>query len=225
MPTLVPAPPPLAALFRRTPVVDLDALRHALHTPSRTTVFRALRPLEYLTSYSHGGRYYTLRRLPRFDRRGLWWHDDIGFSAHGTLRKTLVALVETAPVGHTHEELRQVVRLRVHDTLRQLVDGGALVRRPWQAVSVYLSARTEIAEAQWGRRQDLRAPVPLVVDMAQVVDVLVDVLRHPHTTAAAVAARLRDGGHTVPTEQVAAVFARYNLKKKTARAPSRRSRR
>jgi hypothetical protein len=34
--------PAFEALFRRTPVVNLDALRRALQTPSRTTVFQVL---------------------------------------------------------------------------------------------------------------------------------------------------------------------------------------
>jgi hypothetical protein len=218
----VPAPPALEALFRRTPVVDLADLRRALRTPSRTTAFRALRAAGYLSSYSHTGRYYTLKRIPRFDARGLWWYHDIGFSAHGTLRKTLVHLVEVSPAGHTHDELRNRVHLRVHDTLRLLVGAHALVRKPWHEGSVYLSASPEVAEAQWRRRQEPIAPVPLALDVARVVDVLVDVIRHPHDDARAVARRLRAAGHPVPTDQVEAVFTRYDLKK-TARSPSPRS--
>lgn len=224
MPTLAPAPPALAALFRRTPVVDLDALRRALRTSSRTTVFRALRAVGSLTSFSHTGRYYTLTRIPRFDARGLWWSHDIGFSTHGTLRRTLVQLVEVSPAGQTHDELRTVVRLRVHDTLRLLVRAGAIVRAPWPDGSVYLSASPDVAAAQRRKRQQADVSAPVALDVAQVIDVLVDVIRHPQNDAAAVARRLRAAGHPVPTEQVEAVFARYELKK-TARSPSRRSRR
>lgn len=34
------------------------------------TVFRKLRTIEYLSSYSHGGRFYTLLELAEFDARG-----------------------------------------------------------------------------------------------------------------------------------------------------------
>jgi hypothetical protein len=221
--TPVPAPPPLDALFRRTPVVDLQALRRALQTTSRTTVFRALRPLDYLTSYSHGGRYYTLRRIPRFDAHGLWWQGDIGFSAQGTLRKTLVELVETAPAGQTHDELQPLVRLRVHDTLRWLVARGLLSRRPWQRASLYLSARPEVADAQWQRRQERAAPTALVLDAAEVIDVLVHFIQHPDDHPADIARHLRGAGHRVSVEQVEALFARYDLKR--GLQTSRRSRR
>jgi len=36
------------------------------------TVFRKLKELGYLTSYSQGGRFYTLREIARFGADGLW---------------------------------------------------------------------------------------------------------------------------------------------------------
>src|SRR5205807_3085186 len=63
--------PALHKLFRTRPVALLSDLRKALQTPSRTTVFRVLSSVGYLASYSHAGRYYTLKRIPQFDPRGL----------------------------------------------------------------------------------------------------------------------------------------------------------
>src|SRR5437879_7666036 len=113
--------PALHKLFRTRPVALLSDLRKALQTPSRTTVFRVLSSVGYLASYSHAGRYYTLKRIPQFDPRGLWHYRQIGFSSQRTLRATLVHLVETSPAGQTHEELQDVLLLRVHNTLRLLV--------------------------------------------------------------------------------------------------------
>ncbi len=99
----------LHKLFRSRPVALLSDLRKALHTPSRTTIFRRLRTVGYRTSYSHAGRYYTLARIPQFDPRGLWHYRQIGFSLHGTLRATVIHLVETSPAGQTHEELQDLL--------------------------------------------------------------------------------------------------------------------
>src|SRR5437870_2450748 len=71
--------PALHKLFRTRPVALLSDLRKALQTPSRTTVFRALSSVGYLASYSHAGRYYTLKRIPQFDPRGLWHYRQISF--------------------------------------------------------------------------------------------------------------------------------------------------
>jgi hypothetical protein len=60
----------------RSKIATLDELKlkQALGTVVDVTVFRKLKPLDYLTSYSHRGRYYTLREVARFDDKGLWSH-------------------------------------------------------------------------------------------------------------------------------------------------------
>ncbi|MHC4697585.1 MAG: hypothetical protein ACYTFA_12675, partial [Planctomycetota bacterium] len=108
----------LIRLFKRSPVAELSTIQRVLGTNSRTTVFRALCEVGYLTSYNHAGRYYTLEGIPEFDEDGLWLHGDARFSKYRTLRATIVQLVQQAPAGRTHAELRERLRLRVHDTLR-----------------------------------------------------------------------------------------------------------
>jgi len=62
----------LTRLFQRQSVADLATLSSALKTSSRMSVFRRLSARDYLSSYSHAGRYYTLRDIPPFDQDGLW---------------------------------------------------------------------------------------------------------------------------------------------------------
>jgi hypothetical protein len=50
----------LRLLLLRNKIATLDELKHALGTSVDVTVFRKLKPLDYLTSYSHRGRYYIL---------------------------------------------------------------------------------------------------------------------------------------------------------------------
>ena len=202
----------------------LEDLREALHTQSRTTIFRVLSAAGYRSSYSHAGRYYTLQRIPKFDSYGIWLHREIGFSLHVTLRATVIHIVEKSPAGQTHGELQDMLQLRVHDTLRLLIQDHELTRKQFQDAYVYLSSKPKRASAQWARRQQLAAAaVPAELEPARVIDVLVDVVRHPSDDAAAVARRLRALGQPVTTAQVEAVFTRYDLKK-TARSSSRRSR-
>ena len=52
-------------------IATLDELKQALGTSVDVTVFRKLKLLDYLTSYSHRGRYYTLREIARLDADGL----------------------------------------------------------------------------------------------------------------------------------------------------------
>jgi hypothetical protein len=213
----------LEGLFRRKRAALLDDLRAALGTASRTTIFRILRAVGYFTSYSHAGRYYTLRRIPEFDRCGLWSWRGIGFSSRGTLRATLMFLIQASPAGQTHEELRQRLGLRVHDTLRSLVLGSAIGREPFEDVYLYLNADPKKAAAQMAARRQIQPPAPALVvdpwlDPSLVIDVLVEVIHHSKENAAAIAARLLAAGRSVGTGQVEEVFRRYDVKKT---APSR----
>ena len=220
----------LDELFRRTPVALLNQLRRALKTTSRTTVFRALTAVGYRTSYSHAGRYYTLKRLAQFDAQGLWVFRDVRFSVHGTLRATVEYLVKHAGAGHTHEELQAILGLRGHDTLRNLVESGRIARERLEALYVYVDAAADVGAAQLARRRELQgapaAAAPgLELDPARVIDVLLAVIRAPRANAHEIAGALRARALAVSDGQVAQVFARYALGKKTARARSRRSRR
>jgi hypothetical protein len=215
----------LKRLFRRQPVVVLDELRRALGTSSRTTVFRVLSAADYLSSFNHAGRYYTLRRIPDFDEQGLWFWRDVGFSSRGTLRTTVTWLVEQAPAGLTHEELQACLRLRVHDTLRGLVEARAIARESAGEVFLYLSADPAVATVQRTRRgsaADVPRAIPL--DPARTIDVLVAVIHFPQEPASAIAQRLRARGLDVHEAQVEEVFQRCDLVKKTAPSRSRRSR-
>lgn len=227
MPASDNPPATLQRLFRRKPVATLDDLRKVLDTRSRTTVFRVVRGIGYRTSFSHAGRYYTLAGIPTFDARGLWFYRGIGFSAHGTLRATIVVLVNRSSAGYTHEELQTELTLRVHDTLRNLVQDELLGRVLVDEVYVYLSTQREVAAAQLARRRAASTPVPqpsMALDPARTIDVLVAVIHHPRDDPNAIVAHLGTMGRPVSIGQVEHLFHCYDLPgKKTARYPSRRS--
>ena len=75
-------------------IADLPELKKCLGTEAGLTVFRKLKTLHYLSSYTHRGRFYTLQEIARFDDRGLWSQQDVWFSRHGTLMATLESWVQ-----------------------------------------------------------------------------------------------------------------------------------
>src|SRR2546430_13323632 len=70
----------LRSLLQRKKIATLAELKGALGSSATMTVFRKLKALGYLTSYSHRGKYYTLAHIPRFDEWGLWSYDRVWFS-------------------------------------------------------------------------------------------------------------------------------------------------
>jgi hypothetical protein len=217
-------------LLRRRRVADLVELRRAIAASGRT-VFRVLGRLGYLSSYSHAGGYYTLREIPKFDDHGLWFVGEVRFSKYGTLRATLVILVRESPAGRTHEELSEILGLRVHDTLHSLVEAHVLGREQVDAVYVYVDGVAEKAAAQLAARHELggspsaASPAPPLpsLDPARVIAALLVVIHKPRASATTIADELREHGLGVTDEQIENLFAQYGLGKKTARSRSQRS--
>ena len=90
----------LRGLFAKRLIATMDMLKKAVGTVADLTVFRKLRELDYCTSYSHRGRFYTLRELAEFDENGLWWIRSVGFSSRGTLVATAEGLVNASEAGY-----------------------------------------------------------------------------------------------------------------------------
>lgn len=138
----------LSQLFRQEKIVTLDQLKAALGNPARCTVFRKLGELEYLSSYSHRGKYYTLRSIARFTPQGLWSCRAVWFSRFGNLLDTAVALVGSSRTGYTAAELRAVLHVKTKHALAQLVRSRRLRRESMDSVYVYFSWDRHTAQQQ-----------------------------------------------------------------------------
>ena len=145
----------LREVFQRRPVQTLAEMMEVLGTPAKMTVFRKLRELDYRTSYSHAGKYYTLDALGRWDTDGLWAYEGIRFSRHGTLLATLLYLIDTGPSGWLAEELEERVGVRVHNTLSTLYRRNQVARQQIGSAFVYVSVSG--GHRQLSRRQRSQA--------------------------------------------------------------------
>ena len=112
------------------------------------TVFRKLRPLAYLSSYSHRGKYYTLIESARFDQFGLWSCQHVRFSRHRTLINTCAVLVADSDAGYTADELEPLLHVQVKDPLRKLALQGRIRRVKVGARWVHFAADSKRYHAQ-----------------------------------------------------------------------------
>lgn len=141
----------LQRLLQQRTVCTFEQLAEALGTSSRMTVFRKLAELTYLTSYSHRGKYYTLRSSCEFDPSGLWSHRGIWFSTDGTLLNTSQRFVERAPAGYSANELDNALHVQTRQTLLQLVHKQLIARQRIGEAFIYFA----LDQAQ--RRRQLNA--------------------------------------------------------------------
>lgn len=156
-------PVELRALLLRHQIATLDELKQALGTSVDVTVFRKLKPLDYLTSYSHRGRYYTLREIARFDESGLWSRADVWFSRFGTLLSTAEGFVHRSPRGYFADELAPLLHVEVHDALHQLTQQGRLSRQVISGRYLYTAMDPPVQRRQLLARRTVEF-LPMVVD-------------------------------------------------------------
>jgi hypothetical protein len=147
----------------RHKIATLPELKSALGTATDLTVFRKLKPLDYLSSYTHRGRYYALRETARFDDAGLWSHDAVWFSRYGTLVATIHTFVNQSRRGWFADELADALHAEVHDPLHDLVRVGRLRRSEVAGRFLYTSADSRRSRDQLRTRQTAQS-VPLVTD-------------------------------------------------------------
>ncbi len=215
----------LVKVFQQRRVLDLRTMQGEVEGRSRRSLFRDLAQIDYLSSFTHAGRYYTLVELVSFDEHGLWFHTSIGFSRAGTLKETVLKEVEESEAGRTHLELARLLRVRVHNTLLDLVSHQRIARHAWQRCQLYVSHDDARAAQQVSRREEQTATA---LSAASTMAVLAEALRLSRAPidVPTLTARLRTGGEALTAAQVETVLVRYGIQtgKKTPASRSRRSR-
>ncbi len=144
----------LVTYLNKNKIATIEEIKNVLNTQSRMTVFRRLSKLDYLSSYSHSGKYYSLKRIARYNKDGLWCYKSILFSKFGTLKKTLEILISQSKSGYTASELNQIVQIKVEDALLELLKSKIINRKKLSNVYVYLSSAVNFAKKQEITRKD-----------------------------------------------------------------------
>lgn len=166
----------LRGLFAKQSIATMDQLKKTVGTVAELTVYRKLRELDYCASYSHRGRFYTLRELAEFDENGLWWIRSIGFSSRGTLVATAEGLVDASEAGYAVEELDAIVRVGSKDVLPKLVREKRLRRTRIGNRNVYFSHKRSVRSQQIASRR-VREAQPSVSKSIAAQEVLPDELK------------------------------------------------
>jgi hypothetical protein len=204
-------------LLLKNTIMSVKQLRSELPGRARSSLFRDLKKLDLISSYTHTGQYHALRRLAKFDEDGLWFFQDVGFSRYGTLKRSLVHVITHSQAGMTHREMRKLFRVEVQKPLTDLVSSNAVARQLLPSrIHVYLSA-DETSVAQLERRLamgDQALEVALPTESIRI-EILVEVIRAPERSLdeKVLGPLLRKRGVLVKNEEVRYVLAYYDIKK------------
>jgi hypothetical protein len=143
----------LIETFHSEKVLDLALVKEIIGTTSRMTAFRQLKALEYYSSYSHAGKYYTLCSIPVFDKNDLWSYKGVHFSKHGNLMETIPVIVKRSEAGYFASELEKLLHVFVHNAVGKLFHLGRLRRE--QIGDQYLYLSPVLAESQFLARKKM----------------------------------------------------------------------
>jgi len=208
----------LTSLFHAHSILDMAAIQKLVPDRSRSSLFRDLKNVEYLSSYNKAGRYYTLRTTPQYDDMGIWKYSGAYFSLHGTLKKTTKHLIDNSKAGHTHFEIQGFLGVRVHNTLLDLVTAHEIARELFDGTYVYTNTDPEIQSDQLDERtkrsQQRQSGHPL--DPYITIEILRAVINHPESSATDIGNLLIRDGLNVKLEQVNDIFELYSLGKKNS---------
>ena len=136
----------LLQLLRQQKVATMIELKNALGTNSCMTIFRKLKELDYISSCSHSGKYYSLRQIAKFNKFGLWSFKSVLFSSHGSLTETLRVIIEESEEGYRAVELEKLLELKVNEPLLELVKKQRICREKILGSYVYFSSNKSIRD-------------------------------------------------------------------------------
>ena len=204
-------------------VISLPKISEALNDRPRSSLYRDLKKVPLITSYSHSGQYHALKSAAKFDQYGLWFFNDISFAAQGTLKATLISMITHADAGMTQGELKIRLRITVQNRLAELIKSQLVERtllpQEWLPQQPYLyvskdqtKATTQLQNRVAQLNQNVRVPLP--ADNVQI-DILLAVIRCPDKTAdeAMLAMQLKTAGLKINECDILNVLRHYDLKK------------
>jgi hypothetical protein len=208
---------PLVNLFRAPRILTLDQLCEKLDL-SRSTVLRRLQEHHYFSSYNLAGKFLTIPEVAEFDARGLWTWQGARFSRQGTLKNTVAHFVETRPQGMTQQELGDLLAVRTHNVLLDLVQEDRIQRQAVGSTFVYFSAQRAQRRQQIRQRQSFLQRHPQIVPTPrQVIATLLELIQNPEMPRPEILARCQRAGVPISRAVVDTIFQTYDLEKKRAR--------
>ena len=212
-------------LFEENVVMTMENLMSEIGRP-RESILRDLKAIGYYSSYNARGKFYTLCNTPVFDDLGLWKFRCAYFSIRRTLLDTAEYLINVSEAGCTHDELRQMLDIGIHNSLLQLTTAGRIERR--LVGNQYVYFRKDNTDGQFKKRSTM--PVKAIIrktvkirsvqdypnmEPSVVIDILVAVLRG-HDTDSEALSYLSRTGSLATLQQVTTVFRHYDIRKKNS---------
>jgi hypothetical protein len=204
----------LVLLFDQKKCWTIEALTHSLNY-STISIRRFLKDIGYYSSFTHNSMWYTLHSIPSFNKRGLWFYQDIGFSKHGNLKQTIFNFVSKSPQGLTAKDLFEILLIPCHPVLNQMYKKNQIDRFNTQRGFVYLSIDNKKRQRQLNRVQSQLFTVKESesLNAQAAVYVLVEYIKHPEASVVELSKGVEKKKVKASPEAITTLFKEHDLKK------------
>ena len=147
----------LKRLLIKNKIATMVEMKGVMGTTVDATIFRKLRELCYLRSYSHRGKYYTLPEVARYNEQGLWSCRGVHFSKHGSLLSTIEHQVDHSVSGYFEYELESLLHVAVRVAVLKLLKDNRIFRQKVSGRYLYCSSRMKKRKHQYRDRKKQEA--------------------------------------------------------------------
>ena len=204
----------LMLLFDQKKCWTIEELTHSLNY-STISIRRFLKTIGYYSSFTHNSMWYTLHSIPTFNKRGLWFYQEIGFSKHGNLNQTIFNFVSKSPQGLTAKDLFEILLIPCHPVLNQMYKNNQIDRFNTQRGFVYLSIDNKKRQRQLNRLQSqlFTAKESESLNAQAAVYVLVEYIKHPEASVAELSKAVEKREVKASPEVITMLFKEHDLKK------------
>lgn len=209
----------LQQLFVQRKCWTIEALVRKLKY-SAISVRRFLKDLGYFSSFTHNSKWYTLNTIPLFDKHGLWVFDNIGFSKHGNLKKTILHFINKSSQGLSAKQLAERLKVPCHAVLNHMHKNGVVDRFKSKTAFIYLAIEDatknrQLTRLQSSRQVGIEVHRPAVAELSAqaAVYVLIEFIKYPQASVVELSRAVVKKQVTATPEAIARFFAEHDLKK------------
>jgi len=168
----------VSATLKKEKIFTLQRLTSLLNC-SRRTAQTKLSLWKTFTSYNHNSKYYVFPEIPRFNIHGLWCYKNIAFSENGTLKKTIIHLVNSSEAGLTGKELGALLGLPPQNFVHHFKNCPGICREKYCGVYIHFSDQAGRYGQQVKRRLVAGDPVGKdTITEGDAIVILVAILNH-----------------------------------------------
>lgn len=200
----------LCKIFNEKKCNTMDGIDKLLDY-SIISIRRFLKKIGYYSSFTHNSKWYTLRSIPDFNRKGIWFHQDIGFSKHGNLTQTILYFINESGQGITAKELFENLAIPCHAILNLMYKRKQVDRSKASRGFFYLSIDPKKRQKQLSKR------IALPSD-SEAVMILVELMRHPAYSLDEIVSSLLEKNVACGVDAIERLLSHHGLEKKTQKS-------